>query len=239
MRDTVLKMIFDAPLQSYGVRSKWDYRDTSYFPSKSAVIGVIASAMGIERDNPIITELGKNLEVSVRIEKRGSVLNELQTVNSIPVYEQGLGKAKLKVKKDYHPLLTKMYLQDAIFTVYVKGEKNIIEKCYEALQNPIWPYYLGRKCCVPSSPVVQDKLFYNVEDIVDFIKSTPIYSIDRIIKKDKTIYYFEYIVEDKQGNVVLYDTPSHKGQKFYTPRAVIKGILKKELVEDGGKFVFK
>jgi CRISPR system Cascade subunit CasD len=47
----------------------------------------------------------------------------------------------------------RQYLQDACFTAFICGEKELIEEMAEALQNPKWVFFLGRKSCVPSCPV--------------------------------------------------------------------------------------
>ena len=40
-----------APLQSWGIDSKFDIRRTGREPSKSGVIGLICAALGIKRDD--------------------------------------------------------------------------------------------------------------------------------------------------------------------------------------------
>jgi len=40
-----------APMQSWGLASKFDTRDTAREPTKSGVIGLLAAALGINRDN--------------------------------------------------------------------------------------------------------------------------------------------------------------------------------------------
>ena len=45
------------------------------------------------------------------------------------------------------------YLQDACFTVFMSGPEEALRRCADALQSPKWPYFLGRKACVPTAPV--------------------------------------------------------------------------------------
>ena len=49
----VLLLRLAAPLQSWGVESKFDTRRTLGYPTKSGVIGLVASAMGRERTEPL------------------------------------------------------------------------------------------------------------------------------------------------------------------------------------------
>lgn len=56
---TILLLRLEAPLQSYGERAKWDFRDSAYFPTKSGVIGIIACAMGLKRGADEIRGIGR------------------------------------------------------------------------------------------------------------------------------------------------------------------------------------
>ncbi len=49
MKTILLK--FAGPLQSWGTRSHFETRHTDLYPSKSAVIGIIAASMGFRRDD--------------------------------------------------------------------------------------------------------------------------------------------------------------------------------------------
>lgn len=46
---TSLALCFDAPMQSWGTRSRGVIRDTTSEPTKSGVVGLIAAALGISR----------------------------------------------------------------------------------------------------------------------------------------------------------------------------------------------
>ena len=41
------------PLQSWGMLSHFNERDTARFPTRSGVIGLLAAALGIARDEPL------------------------------------------------------------------------------------------------------------------------------------------------------------------------------------------
>ena len=48
-----------APLQSYGNEATFERRTTSYYPTKSAVIGMIAAALGYRRTDERILKLNE------------------------------------------------------------------------------------------------------------------------------------------------------------------------------------
>lgn len=47
------------------------------------------------------------------------------------------------------------YLQDAVFAVLLEVPSDLAQECADALKNPVWPIYLGRRCCVPSDFIFQ------------------------------------------------------------------------------------
>lgn len=236
--NNVLKLVLDGVLQSYGTESKWDTRDTGYYPTKSAIIGMIGCAMGIERDDTYLDILSKNISINVRIDKPGRPLDDLQTVN-YPVL-QANGSLKKNKKKDlFYPLLNKFYLQDAVFTVFVVGSLELLNSIYDAFQRPFWPVYLGRKCCIPSRPICIERPFENVENIEDFIQKSPIICVDRLIKKDIQEVIFQYIIEDISGNIFTFDNPDSRGQKYYKGRYIKKGTFMKKVKKVGDNYVLE
>ena len=75
----VLTIRLTAPLQSYGGTASFNYRTTALHPSKSAVIGMIAAALGYRRDDSRINKLNQ-LRYAVRVDQPGTVIQDFQTV---------------------------------------------------------------------------------------------------------------------------------------------------------------
>ena len=46
------------------------------------------------------------------------------------------------------------YLLDARFGVLLEGEREWLEEIATKLRNPTWGLWLGRKCCIPASPLL-------------------------------------------------------------------------------------
>jgi CRISPR system Cascade subunit CasD len=139
------------PMQSWGSASRFDQRDTGNAPTKSGVIGLIAAALGIDRDDWSQLEPLTRLYFGVRHDRHGVPKYDYQTA--------GCAKPKevLKAGGDYSPdgiTSKRFYLADAAFLAGVAGEDmGQLERIYQALLNPRWPLYLGRKSYVPSQPV--------------------------------------------------------------------------------------
>lgn len=134
-----------APLQSYGNQADFNQRTTNYYPTKSAIIGMIAAALGYQRDNSKIEELNKLL-VAVRIEQSGQVMTEFQTVE----YRKSATKTARK-------LTYRQFLQDAVFVVAIGSEDDqAVDKIIEALKHPKFQLYLGRRSNPPAGPLKID-----------------------------------------------------------------------------------
>ncbi len=44
-----LAFYIDAPMQAWGLSSRFQHRETNAFPTKSALVGMVAAAMGINK----------------------------------------------------------------------------------------------------------------------------------------------------------------------------------------------
>ncbi len=153
----ILLLRLEAPLQSYGERAKWDFRDTAYFPTKSGVIGMLACAMGLRRGSSDIISLTENLEVNVRADIPGNIIIDFHTIKAVFINAKGELRTAAGVKKGEPSVVIskRQYIEDASFLVAVCGDYALLERCREALLDPVWPPFLGRKSCIPTRPVFE------------------------------------------------------------------------------------
>lgn len=139
------------PMQSWGTTSRFDQRDTGKEPSKSGVIGLLAAAMGIDRDNWVDLEPLTRLPMGVRHDRPGVPKRDYQTAGCArtdTIIKADGSESKDGVVSERH------YLADAVFLVGLEGEDILLlEKVYSALRNPAWPLALGRKSYVPSESI--------------------------------------------------------------------------------------
>ena len=78
-----LKLVCSAMLQSWRIRSLGpSQRYTELAPTKSGIIGMIACALGYERDDKRIDILANSTELYLDVKNSGSML-ESATINSI------------------------------------------------------------------------------------------------------------------------------------------------------------
>lgn len=142
---TVLLLQLAGPMQSWGDSARFVRRETRTEPTKSAVIGLLASAQGRTREDPIEDLLG--LRFGVRVEQRGRIMQDFQTEKSL---------SRKRNSRDFEkvmPLTYRYYLSDARFLVALEAEKTVLDGLDQALRKPRWPLYLGRRSCPPEFPV--------------------------------------------------------------------------------------
>jgi len=145
----------EGPLQAWGERGRWSVRDTAPEPTKSGVIGLIACAMGYNRDEQI-RPLVEKTRMAVRCDAPGQLITDYHTVGggyAEPMLLTAQGKPKKSSGSPHTELTWRDYLCDASFLVALQADEALIEQMAYALQNPVWPIFLGRKSCLPSRPV--------------------------------------------------------------------------------------
>ncbi|QHF97209.1 type I-E CRISPR-associated protein Cas5/CasD [Streptomyces sp. NHF165] len=142
------------PLQSWGTHSKYLWRDTALFPTRSGVIGMLAAALGRTRGAPIDDLTA--LSMTVRVDRPGVVLSDYHTVGGgLPADETVITVGRERRGEGKSTLVSKrQYLADAAFTVALTSDDELLHLCADALREPHWTLYLGRRACPPEGPVL-------------------------------------------------------------------------------------
>ncbi|NNH72319.1 type I-E CRISPR-associated protein Cas5/CasD [Nocardia uniformis] len=141
---SVLLLKLAAPLQSWGVSSRFARRETQQYPSKSGIIGLISSAKGRRRTDPIEDTL-RDLRFGVRIDQPGRLIRDFQVALSLDGRTQ-------------YPLSQRYYLADAKFVAGIEGETSLLEGIRDTLVRPEFPLYLGRRSCPVTESLVLDQI---------------------------------------------------------------------------------
>lgn len=136
---SVLLLRLSGPMQAWGDSSRYNRRLTRHEPTKSGVVGLLASALGRSREEAI-DDLA-SLELAVRTDQSGELLRDFQTERSLD------GKKTM-------PLTYRYYLADARFLVALAGPDTLLEQLNSALKAPRWPLYLGRRSCPADTPIL-------------------------------------------------------------------------------------
>jgi CRISPR system Cascade subunit CasD len=153
----ILYLRLSGPMQSWGTGSKLQIRRTDQYPSKSGVLGLLLCAMGVDRDRaPTVLGPLVDLQMGVRIDRPGELDWDYHTAGAGVGIRKAEGGVKLTAStKEPETLLSRrQYLLDSSFLVALSGDSDVIQRCADALRDPVWPVFLGRKCCVPTEPVL-------------------------------------------------------------------------------------
>lgn len=125
------------PLQSWGVSSRFNVRETRNYPSKSGILGLIAAAEGRRRSDPLEDLL--DLQLAVRVDKPGKLVRDFHTAHN------RAGRSM--------PLSHRYYLSDAVFVAGIEGPDGLIEGIKAAVESPVFTLFLGRRSCPPAFPL--------------------------------------------------------------------------------------
>lgn len=172
MNNPYLLLWFEAPLQSWGADSKFGRRDSLAFPTKSGVLGLVCAALGAGGpQQELLAEFAPLSQTAISFNRRQQKGDEFIKQDREPLLRDfhmvGAGydtndpwQALLEPYKSDGKRRTsdgggakmtyRYYLQDAAFAVALEIPGDRAEDIAEALRNPAWDIYLGRKNCVPT-----------------------------------------------------------------------------------------
>lgn len=231
-----LLLWLQAPLQAWGHDSKFGRRDTLNFPTKSGVLGLICCALGAGGEQSELLAIFAPLKQTVvsfarsRKSSEGDankiapepLLRDFHMVGSgyddkdpwtsllIPKTAEGKKAVGGGTKMTY-----RYYLQQAYFAVILEVPDSLAEMLAEALQNPVWDLYLGRKACAPS-----DFIYRGLFDS----EALAIESAQAIATADDKQLVEDFQVKDGDHDgetLVLNDVPLQFGSnKLYRDRRV-------------------
>jgi len=154
-----LALLLDGPMQSWGHASRFERRTTTLHPTRSAIMGLIAAALGIDKyGDSEAAQLARftDLRTTVitlprRSRREGNLLlRRLEDYHTVT----GIRRASGKVDHDATVQTYRHYLLDARFGVLLEGSSALLDEIAAGLRNPKWGVWLGRKCCLPASPVL-------------------------------------------------------------------------------------
>ena len=164
----ILTLYLDGAMQSWGYQSRFNRRTTLAYPTRSGVVGLLAAALGIDRaDRARLARLNGDIR---RIEVLALVHVDAKSHTRLPSlwtdYHTVGGGYNSRTQRQWMPrkannaspdtvLTYREYLSDVRFGVLLSGEKAVLEDYSRALTDPCWGLWLGRKCCIPASPICQ------------------------------------------------------------------------------------
>lgn len=162
-----LLLRLDAPLISFGAPMVDQNGVVQAFPALSMLTGLFANALGWDhRDVEKLSALQDRIRYAARIDRRGEALVDYQTVDlgkdwmdweKVGWTTRGrLARREGASGKETHQRY-RHYRADSIHTVAIAldgEEPPTINDLAAALREPKRPLFIGRKCCLPASPIL-------------------------------------------------------------------------------------
>jgi CRISPR system Cascade subunit CasD len=149
---TFLGFTLYAPLASFGSIAVGERRESWDRPAKSAVLGMVAAALGVDRsDERAQVALATGYGYAVRSDHAGSLLADYHTAQ-VPPRKRGFStrRDELASEKLETILSRRDYRTDALHTALIwarEGAPTTLEATAAALEQPSFVLYLGRKAC--------------------------------------------------------------------------------------------
>ena len=156
MRD-YLVFTLTATLAAMGGPAGHERRGTETWPGRSAILGLLAAALGVRRDGDFTALDGLGLAVAVF--EQGGYLRDWHTVQTVPT-------AAAKRPQSRPQALAAAAGMQALKTAITKRDYRVgplygiavwdgdLNRLRRALEEPVFTLYLGRKSCSLAFPVI-------------------------------------------------------------------------------------
>ncbi len=149
-----------APMVSWGEIAIGGERRSALQPSRSAIIGIVAAALGIKREaEEELARLTSELSVAVRVDQPGTILRDYHTAqvpgkDSRAIYRTRKDEMNAPSAKIKTVLSSREYRCDAyaLIAICLHSDSWTLEQIADALQSPTFHIYLGRKSAPPALP---------------------------------------------------------------------------------------
>lgn len=166
------------PMASWGDIAVGEQRPSHGHPSKSAILGLLAAALGIRRDEEDLhNELQSSLAFAVRVNHVGDLLRDYHTTQT-PSQKKGKSFRTRKDEIDADSLNAILsqrdYRTNASYTIVLwltdHASSWVLLDLKNALLAPKFTLYLGRKSCPTALPlkpeiVRSDDLYHALEQV--------------------------------------------------------------------------
>ncbi len=170
-------------MQAWGGHTYEDLRHSELIPTRSAILGILAACLGIDRHDATGMEaLSGSIRMAVRMDSQPERMMDFHTV---------MDARKVDGKPNPNPVVSRReYLCDAKYSVLLNIAEDAVfspDTIKKALKKPVYTPFLGRRSCPVSRP-----LFDTMISAVDFKQAFAllepaggvIYSEERLRKGD-------------------------------------------------------
>lgn len=234
-----------APMMSFGEVAVGEKRSSSNWPTRSAVLGLVAAAMGILRtEEGKLQKLSESLVLGLCQRNSGVYLRDYHTIQMPPqtIIPKKTGLFTRKQELEIEPdslkamLSTREYLCDSIFDVALQGEMSLLNPIHESLLNPKFTLYLGRKSCPIGLPL--GPKLWEAEDFMQAIEGyhqdifsqwpeQSSYPLEHILRasSQEVQYQWEPAMMAGSQKITRYDKCVSREKWLFVKREVYQGAM--------------
>lgn len=149
------------PMASWGEIAVGESRHSAVHPSRSALLGLLGAALGIERDDDAgQAALSAGYRFGGKLVSVGMPMRDYHTVQAPAQQRKVTYQTRRQELMDKSRLGTVLsareYRCDSLCLVAIEalpGARHSLDELAEALKKPIFPLYLGRRSCPLALPV--------------------------------------------------------------------------------------
>jgi CRISPR system Cascade subunit CasD len=221
-----------APLSSWGDIAVGLERRSFYQPSKSAIVGLVSAAIGIDRyKNDKLRNLFDSLGVGIKLINPGDSIIDYHTTQTIKknrkvVYRTRRDELHANPDKVNTILSSREYRCDSLSIVALwineSSEKVYsLEEIRQALLSPKYHLYLGRKSCPPALPLQPQIVQGNtLKEVLNNTKFGPIiFPFSEIVRDIKTAKFVEKQIFRKNKAMFFWESCGNSGFSTWTRRS--------------------
>lgn len=191
-----LLLRLDAPLMCFGGPVVDQNNPTRDFPGRAMLAGLLGNALGYRHaDAAALSALQHRLRWAAREDRRGRPFVDFQTVSLDTPHMSAAqwttrGAPEFRdVKKETKTAIRyRHYLADAIYVVAVTlapGDGPDVDALDRAVQRPARPLFIGRKCCIPSTPLRYARV--GVDRLRDGLTHPEVPVVHRALRRDEPV----------------------------------------------------
>ncbi|MBS3762087.1 MAG: type I-E CRISPR-associated protein Cas5/CasD [Planctomycetes bacterium] len=167
----ILLLRFDAPLISFGAPIVDNRGEIQPYPALSMLCGMLGNALGYDHsETNRLQRLQERLQYASRQDKAGERIRDYQTVDLGQEFMSDsrawTTRGKLEERKGGSAssgthIRLRDYWADSIHTVALTlqpaDEAPTMDEVAEAIRKPERPLFIGRKTCLPATPILLEK----------------------------------------------------------------------------------
>ncbi|KGK41711.1 CRISPR-associated protein Cas5 [Nitrincola sp. A-D6] len=151
------------PMASWGEAAVGGDRPTAQYPGRAAILGLLAAAMGIKRDEQDqLSRLASSVQIAVKQYSAGVLMRDYHTAQ-VPSHDKKIQHRHRKSELSVHEsklntvLSSRDYRCDGVWVVAISsalGHEMDLQSLSDSLEKPKFTLYLGRKSCPLAAPLM-------------------------------------------------------------------------------------